>query len=137
MRPSTLPFGQRATARRMLNAASCVASVLAFLVVTPRVLRCEPVMGPIPICTAPGDQWIDGIASDGADGAFIAWVDYAASAFHLYVQRLLSSGEIAPGWPAAGLPVCTISQVLDVDMCPDGAGGAFLVWEDARFGQDQ
>src|SRR5436309_2026881 len=51
------------------------------------------------------------IAPDGASGAFISWVDrrngLSGSNDDLYLQRVLPSGNLAPGWPADGLPVCT------------------------------
>ena len=139
MRSFPRPFGSRASVRRVLNAALCVAIGLVLVLLAPHVLSADPVIIPVPICTAPGDQLGPVIASDGADGAFIAWTDFRDGwdVLHLYVQRLLASGEIAPGWPADGVPVCTISQVFDVVMCADGAGGAFLAWEDSRFQPDE
>ena len=88
-----------------------------------------------PVCTAPGSQGSVLIVPDGAGGTFIGWTDYrsAATGPDIDLQRLGSDGEPFPGWPANGLPVCTAmgNQTL-ADMTTDGAGGAYLVWNDRR-----
>jgi hypothetical protein len=49
------------------------------------------------------------------------------------MQRFAGSGEIAPGWPPAGAPVCIASdERTGLRMEPDGAGGTLLVWSDYR-----
>jgi hypothetical protein len=66
--------------------------------------------------------WIDG--RNGADGV---------SALDVYAQRILGDGTIAPGWPLNGAPVTRArdDQLLPV-IVSDGAGGAYVVWQDAR-----
>src|SRR5688572_6259474 len=46
---------------------------------------------------------------DGTGGAYVLWDDYrdrAISSFSLYMQHVTADGQIAPGWPRDGLPVC-------------------------------
>ncbi len=135
MRSVPLSSSGRARVSRS-RAASLRIAALVLLLAMPGASRAATELGQIPIRTAPGDQWTVGIASDGANGAFIAWLDTSDGPRYLYVQRLLASGEFAPGWLADGLPVCTISEVSQVAICADGAGGAFLAWEDSRYVQE-
>ncbi len=79
------------------------------------------------------------IISDGAGGAIIAWTDYRSGTSFgsgdIYAQRIVSDGSIAPGWPPDGVPVCAApGEQRYPTIAPDGAGGAFIVWQDARSG---
>lgn len=90
-----------------------------------------------PVCTAAGAQSRMFVVSDGQGGAFVGWTDErpGSAAADVWVQHLGSDGAPYPGWPADGLPVCTATGVqLLMDMAPDGATGAYLVWEDYRGG---
>ena len=72
---------------------------------------------------------------DGSGGAFVAWSDYRGGSGDLYLQRVSSTGSIATGWPASGLPVCTAAgDQFDAVAAPDGLGGVILAWCDARSG---
>ena len=88
----------------------------------------------VPICTTTGNQILEVIASDGAGGAMIAWRDTRlALDANIYAQRVNASGVVQ--WTANGLPVCVAAgQQTDVRILPDGVGGAFLAWRDARNG---
>ncbi|MBI1799993.1 MAG: hypothetical protein HYR73_09970 [Candidatus Eisenbacteria bacterium] len=87
----------------------------------------------LPLCTQPNDQGYPSIASDGSGGAIIAWMDARASSVDIYALRVLASGAIAPGWTAGGVVVCNdASNQFYPVVCPDGAGGAFIAWEDLR-----
>ncbi len=76
------------------------------------------------------------LASDGAIGSYVAWVDYRTIFGDIYLQRITGTGEIADGWPYGGLAVCRaeLSQ-YNVALAPDGSGGVFAVWQDFRSGQ--
>lgn len=83
------------------------------------------------------------IASDGVGGAFICWGDSRngldGSNDDLFLQRVMPSGDLAPGWPAEGLPVCTDPSALDLPEQPvvvDGSGGVFCAWSDFRHVAD-
>jgi hypothetical protein len=73
------------------------------------------------------------IASDGAGGAIVAW-RYAAGAgnFYMYAQHVRASGALDPGWPANGLAVSNGGGERNPRMVSDGAGGAFMTWQDVR-----
>ena len=72
---------------------------------------------------------------DGFGGAFVYWQDYRSGNADLYAQRVTASGEIAPGWPANGLPICTnpaFQSRSTWSMAPDGLGGMLVSWLDFR-----
>ena len=54
----------------------------------------------------------------------------------VYVQHVLASGAIDPGWPAEGRAVCT-ARYDQADLAPvlDGRGGVILTWRDNRHGK--
>lgn len=87
-------------------------------------------------CAAPGDQHESAVALDIAGGVYAAWRDGRDSTLagsDLYVQRLQADGTRAPGWPAAGFPLCQAQgDQHDLQLAPDGLGGAFAVWVDDR-----
>lgn len=87
----------------------------------------------VPVCTEWGTQWNARIASDGAGGAIIAWQDWRYDPNDIFAQRIDSMGT--PLWGPGGVPICLAPYgVGDIDMVPDGSGGAIMVWEDYRFG---
>ena len=92
----------------------------------------------VPVVAAPYEQDGYRIVLDGTGGVIVVWLDMRgdiATLSDIYAQRVLGDGTIAPGWPADGLPLCTMPgpQVNPV-IAPDGAGGAFVAWEDYRTG---
>jgi len=85
------------------------------------------------LCVAAHDQLKPTITTDGAHGAIVAWEDNRDLSFHIYAQRVLGSGAIAPGWPVDGRAVCTAApNQKDARIASDGAGGAIVTWEDYR-----
>ena len=81
-------------------------------------------------------KYVVSIVPDGAGGAFLVWSDdECLPQRNLYAQRLTASGAVAPGWPAAGLGICLAGGNQDSPLVTaDGAGGAFVAWEDWRSG---
>jgi hypothetical protein len=75
------------------------------------------------------------IVTDGAKGAIIAWEDKrdeATQGTDIYAQRVDSLGNI---WAVGGVPICTASETQQqVQIAPDGQGGAFIAWMDFRSG---
>ena len=53
----------------------------------------------VPISTDPLNQGSSLIASDGAGGAIIAWLDYEGDSNHVYTQRVDAGGNNLPGAP--------------------------------------
>jgi hypothetical protein len=77
--------------------------------------------------------------SDGNGGAIIRWLDFrndpAQNLAELYALRVTGDGSIAAGWPADGFPVQTGPGGTGVArIITDGAGGAIIVWTNARTG---
>jgi len=92
--------------------------------------------GGLPACDATGTQNQPRLVSDGSGGAFVLWSDRrTAPDGDPFIQHLNSDGTPASGWPTNGIAVCTASGIeqLTLDaVVGDGAGGAIVVWSDAR-----
>jgi hypothetical protein len=87
-------------------------------------------------CDAAGTQNGPHLVSDGSGGAFAVWLDRrTAPDGDPFIQHLKSDGTPVSGWPANGIAVCNASGIeqLSLDsVVGDGAGGAIVVWSDAR-----
>jgi hypothetical protein len=89
--------------------------------------------GGLALCAEQHSQQSPQIASDGAGGAIVVWVDYRAGNYDIYGQRV--SGAGATLWQANGAPVC--SEPHDQrypEIISDQSGGAIAVWVDNRNG---
>jgi len=91
----------------------------------------------VALSTSFGTQQDLSAAADGFGGAIVAWEDYTTpTRSDIFAQRVTAEGTIAPGWPAQGFPVCAApSFQLNPKLATDGAGGAYVTWEDTRSGQ--
>jgi hypothetical protein len=94
-----------------------------------------PVNGRL-VCSATGDQVLPTIASDGADGVVVAWMDCrSVSDCDIYAQHVLASGFVDSSWPVNGLAVCTATNPQSApSIASDDAGGAIVAWHDPRGG---
>jgi hypothetical protein len=88
----------------------------------------------VALCTAPGDQYIPAIVSDGAGGAIVTWYDNrSGSNWDVYAQRVNASGVVQ--WTANGVALCTSTGDQSYPtIVSDGAGGAVVTWQDNRSG---
>lgn len=90
----------------------------------------------IPVCGMPCRAGPFRTCSDGAGGVYVAWMDtrnYSVSEDDLYLQRITAEGQVAPGWPVTGLPICTqLRTQYPGPMTHDGSGGVLLSWYDGR-----
>ena len=87
-----------------------------------------------PVTRAFGYQSGAAILPDGTGGAFITY-DEDERWPDIYLQHLTATGEVAPGYPANGLPICTDPAAQGAaQLVPDGAGGLFIAWSDIRDG---
>jgi hypothetical protein len=86
-----------------------------------------------PVSTGAQTQINPAIASDGAGGSVVVFQDRRAGNYDIYAQRMGAAG--APLWTANGEPVCTATaDQQNPGIVGDGAGGAFVFWEDRRAG---
>lgn len=81
-------------------------------------------------------QIVNDIAPDGYGGVLVAWYDYRhipteGTGIEIYAQRIMADGTVAPGWTPGGVRVTQTpgDQAWPV-ILDDGAGGAFVAWED-------
>ncbi len=89
--------------------------------------------GGVALCTAAEHQLYCKVASDGSGGAIAAWTDYRSGDGDVYAQRINREGAVQ--WMANGAAVCAVAAFQsDVQVAPDGAGGALFVWQDYRNG---
>src|SRR5258705_234680 len=90
-------------------------------------------IGGRPLATAPGNQQMVNLCTDGAGGAIFAWVDFSSGRGDIYAQHVRQNGSAHPAWAPDGAPVCTMPyhQYL-YSVAPDGAGGELLGWLDER-----
>jgi hypothetical protein len=87
------------------------------------------------VCGEASDQQQPAIASDGASGAVLGWVDVRAGGAQIYAQRVNAAG--VPQWTADGVPLTNVlGNKSRPVMAPDGAGGAIAAWVDGRTGDD-
>lgn len=90
-----------------------------------------------PVCTATQDQKLPQIVTDGAGGAIITWFDYRfnATGADIYAQRISPTGTAV--WTPDGIPLCTAPDAQEYPtIASDGAGGAYVAWQDRRNGTD-
>ena len=89
----------------------------------------------VSLCTNTATQQFLAIASDGAQGAVLAWEDLRGFNSDVFAQRVSSSG--APLWTPDGVAVCTALGVQgSVSIIPDVGGGAVMGWRDYRNGSE-
>ena len=91
--------------------------------------------GGVALCTFANDQLYPAIASDGAGGAIVVWWDGRSGNYDIYAQRINASGAVQ--WAANGVVICNaaINQTY-ANIISDGAGGAIVVWQDNRGGNN-
>ena len=83
-----------------------------------------------PLGIPQSDQTGPAIASDGAGGAVLSWMEN----LDILAQHVLSSGALDPTYPAAGRAVCRLpSQQRDPVLVATGGGGAIVTWTDTRI----
>jgi hypothetical protein len=85
----------------------------------------------VALCTAAGGQTSPTIATDGAGGAIITWIDNRSGNSDIYAQRI--STVLAPQWAVDGVALCaaTGDQAAPV-IISDAVGGAVVVWSEGQ-----
>lgn len=127
-----------------MRAGTIVAVLAATLLLAPAVPR--PVLADWPafgraLIRAPGSQLGPTVATDGAGGAIVAWLDRGTLApFNIKAQHVQANGQLDPAWPTNGRALLTdlLAQSIAATgneapvIVSDGAGGAIVTWSDAR-----
>jgi hypothetical protein len=100
-----------------------------------------------PYSAIPGQSDADApaLVSDNAGGALVFWLDRRSGIAQVYAQHLTSTNTIAAGWPGEGLRISPGASeagtfryynnnflVRYSSVAPDGAGGGFVAWSEAR-----
>ena len=93
----------------------------------------------VPVCSA-DTRYKRGPAAarDGDGGVIVAWQDSRDDTPGIYAHHVLADGTLHPAWPAEGLLLYASEDLWtseDAQLTPDGAGGAFVVWE-TRIGNN-
>ncbi len=82
-------------------------------------------------CGPEGYKWWPRLCSDGSGGAIIVWSDNRAGRYDVYAQRIDAAGTVI--WPQDGVALCSADgDQGEAYLVPDGAGGAIVMWTDAR-----
>jgi hypothetical protein len=87
------------------------------------------------LCGEIGNQTAIQLARDGSGGCFAVWLDERDGEQDLYAQHWNAAGDLTPGWPGGGTPVCTdgTQQAAPaIDLVSPGR--AITAWHDARTG---
>jgi hypothetical protein len=91
----------------------------------------------VAVCAAANAQTNVQLVSDGKNGAIAAWDDARAGAsdHNIYAQRIDRLGAVR--WTADGIVVCAAANnQTGPAIAPDGVGGAYVAWADARSAGD-
>ncbi len=88
----------------------------------------------LPVVTEGGNQWNVQMAPDGHHGAIVVWQDRRDGITDkLYVQRIGADGTLL--WAENGIPLAaTPGYQYYPAIVEDGAGGAYIAWQDNRSG---
>lgn len=116
---------------KLIRTIPCIT--LCMLLVSVTALHAAWIVNGVPICTAPGLQTVAMVTPDGAGGAIVCWYEIINynNDWDIFAQRVDSSGTIQ--WTGSGVLICTDGQSMhDMQIVPDGDGGAIIVWEDYR-----
>ncbi|MBI3765711.1 MAG: T9SS type A sorting domain-containing protein [Ignavibacteriales bacterium] len=90
----------------------------------------------VPIVTAAGNQWNVHLVSDRKNGAILVWQDRRdGTTDKLFVQRVGPAGRMV--WQDGGVQIATSAGYQYYpQIIADDLGGAFIVWQDNRYGVD-
>ena len=81
------------------------------------------------ICTIATDQASPFIASDGAGGAIVTWLDSRSGYYEIYARKIDATGT--PQWTTNGVLISSMPIFLyDAKIISDDQGGAIITWHD-------
>ena len=83
----------------------------------------------IPVCAEPGYRWnLRAARADDGGGMYLVWTDDRPGTVRAFALRLLPDGTPAPGWPASGLQVSTLTAASLGPVVSVGAGGVYVTF---------
>ncbi len=84
---------------------------------------------------ADGRQEDPVMVSDGAGGAFLAWIDYRDDEYgDVYAQHLDAAGNLS--WDPAGVPIAVnAGSQQTANMARGAAGVAYVIWDDGSLSE--
>ncbi len=84
---------------------------------------------------ADGRQEDPVLVSDGAGGAFLAWIDYRDDEYgDVYAQHLDANGDLS--WDPAGVPLAVnAGSQQSANMARGATGVAYVIWDDGSLSQ--
>ena len=84
---------------------------------------------------ADGRQEDPVLVSDGAGGAFLAWIDYRTDEYgDVYAQHLDADGNLS--WDPAGVPIAVNGgSQQSANMARGAAGVAYVIWDDGSLSE--
>lgn len=86
----------------------------------------------VAIVQGPLTEDLPRLTTDADGGAIVVYRVFGGTS-DVYAQRITRDGVIPPGWPAAGVPICTDpANQFEREIASDGFGGAYIVWADRR-----
>ncbi len=92
----------------------------------------------VELCTANREQTSNRIVASRSGEAIVSWEDYRSDPDirDIYAMRISGVNDMVKEWnQPQGMPVCiNEDNQQGARLFPDGAGGAFFVWEDERDG---
>lgn len=89
----------------------------------------------VPVCAWAGVQESPYVAGVGQGALVVAWADARSGGYDIYAQKIDAEGHML--WSAGGVKVCGASYDQQFPaVVGDGAGGAIIVWQDGRIGDD-
>lgn len=86
----------------------------------------------VPVSVAAGHQTDPAVASDGAGGCVVSWVDYDSSPDAMFAQRVTASGTLL--WSTNGMAVSSERSAKLVPVNVSAGGGTIVVWAGYRTG---
>ena len=112
---------------------ACFLLSLVTILVTPSLLAGWVEDGNVITYASYGQRYPQ-IAYTGRGNAIIVWEDdrsYPSQSTNIYAQRVDTTGVVH--WFTNGVPVCRADGLQETPkIAADGAGGAFICWEDHR-----
>ncbi len=89
----------------------------------------------MPVCTVTDYQESPYMVSVGSGETIVVWADTRDFDYDIYAQKLDIDGQ--PQWTAGGVKICGADYDQQFPSAvSDGTGGAIVVWQDGRLGDD-